>query len=60
MDLDIEVQRLKLLKSNHMSQKYALEDDIIKHFPQAIAIAQGRIKNAQEDIAVRGRQHPPQ
>ena len=53
MDLDIEVQRLKLLKSNHMSQKYALEDDIIKHFPQAIAIAQGRIKNAQEDIAVR-------
>ncbi|MFG6353432.1 MAG: hypothetical protein K1W21_17920 [Oscillospiraceae bacterium] len=53
MDLDIEVQRLKLLKSNHLSQKYALEDDIIKHFPQAIAIAKGRIKNAQEDIAVR-------
>ena len=53
MDLDIEVQRLKLLKSNHLSQKYALEDDIIKHFPHAIAIAKGRIKNAQEDIAVR-------
>ncbi len=53
MDLDIEVQRLKLLKSNHLSQKYALEDDIIKHFPHAIAIAKGRIKNVQEDIAVR-------
>ena len=53
MDLDIEVQRLKLLKSSHLSQKYALEDDIIKHFPQAIAIAKGRIKNDQEDIAVR-------
>ena len=53
MDLDIEVQRLKLLKSNHLSQKYALEDDIIKHFPHAIAVAKVRIKNAQEDIAVR-------
>ena len=53
MDLDIDVQRLKLLKSSHLSQKYSLEDDIIKYFPQAIAIANGRIKNAQEDIAVR-------
>ena len=53
MDLDIDVQRLKLLKASHLSQKYALEDDIIKYFPQAIAIAKGKIKNAQEDIAVR-------
>ena len=53
MDLDIDVQRLKLLKANHLSQKYSLEDNIVKYFPQAIAIAKGRIKNAQEDIAVR-------
>jgi len=53
MDLDIDVQRLKLLKANHLSQKYSLEDNIIKYFPQAIAIAKGKIKNAQEDIAIR-------
>ena len=34
MDLDIVVQKLKLLKANHLSQKYALEDQIIKSFPQ--------------------------
>ena len=35
MDLDIDVQRLKLLKANHLSQRYALEDQIIKVFPTA-------------------------
>ena len=30
MDLDIDVQRLRLLKANHLSQRYALEDQIIK------------------------------
>ena len=61
MDLDIDVQRLKLLKANHLSQKYSLEDNIVKYFPQAIAIAKGRIKNAQEDIAVRdANTHPNQ
>ena len=34
---DIDVQRLKLLKANHLSQRYALEDQIIKQFPQDIA-----------------------
>nr|WP_325186294.1 LPD25 domain-containing protein [uncultured Oscillibacter sp.] len=61
MDLDIDVQRLKLLKANHLSQKYSLEDNIVKYFPQAIAIAKGRIKNAQEDIAIRdANTHPNQ
>ena len=50
--LDIDVQRLKPLKANHLSQKYSREDNV-KYFPQAIAIAKGRIKNAQEDIAIR-------
>ena len=48
MDLDIDVQRLKLLKANHLSQKYSLEDSIIKYFPQRIAIAKAEIKSAQE------------
>ena len=36
MDLDIEVSKLKLLKANHLSQKYALEDAISKGFPKKI------------------------
>lgn len=53
MDLDIDVQRLKLLKASHLSQKYSLEDNIIKYFPQRIAIAKAEIKSAQENIATR-------
>ena len=53
MDLDIDVQRLKLLKANHLSQKYSLEDSIIKHFPRRITIAKAEIKSAQEHIAIR-------
>ena len=37
MDLDIQVQKLRLLKSNFLSEKYALEDKIIKFYPQEIA-----------------------
>ncbi|MBP7941927.1 MAG: DEAD/DEAH box helicase family protein [Phocaeicola sp.] len=33
MDLDIQVSKLKLLKANHTSQKYRLEDNIAKHYP---------------------------
>ena len=43
MDLDIEVSKLKLLKANHLSQKYALEDAISKGFPKQIAETQARI-----------------
>ena len=37
MDLDIQVQKLRLLKSSFLSEKYALEDKIIKSYPQEIA-----------------------
>ena len=50
MDLDIDVQRLKLLKSNHLSQKYALEDAILKEFPQKIASLEQRIEGYKADI----------
>jgi len=43
MDLDVEVSKLKLLKSSHLSQKYALEDQIIKQFPRQIAESTERI-----------------
>ena len=37
MALDIEVSKLKLLKANHTSQKYRLEDNITQHYPKQIA-----------------------
>ena len=50
MDLDIDVARLKLLKANHLSQRYALEDQIIKYFPQQIKASEERIKGYKADI----------
>ncbi len=50
MDLDIDVQRLKLLKANHLSQRYALEDQIIKVLPQKIASFEQRIEGYTADM----------
>jgi hypothetical protein len=50
MDLDIDVSRLKLLKANHLSQRYALEDQIIKEFPQKIKSLEQRIEGYRADI----------
>ena len=59
MDLDIEVSKLKLLKANHLSQKYALEDAISKGFPKQIAETQARITGYGADIAaVKEHTHP--
>ena len=44
MDLDVAVSRLKLLKASHLSQRYALEDQIIKEFPQKISSYEQRIE----------------
>ncbi len=50
MDLDIQVSKLKLMKANHTSQKYRLEDNIAKHYPQQIAILKERISGMTADI----------
>ena len=50
MDLDIEVTKLKLLKSSHLSQRYALEDAISKTFPKSIAETQERLAGYGADI----------
>ena len=50
-DLDIQVSKLKLMKANHTSQKYRLEDNIAKHYPQQIAVLKERIEGMQADIA---------
>ena len=50
MDLDIQVSKLKLMKANHTSQKYKLEDNITKQYPQQIAALNERITGLQADI----------
>jgi hypothetical protein len=50
MDLDIQVSRLRLLKSNHLSQRYALEDRLIKQLPQQIKNEEERIAGYVKDI----------
>ena len=50
MDLDVAVAKLKLLKANHLSQKYALEDRIIKDFPKQISTLEQRIEGFQADM----------
>ena len=50
MDLDIQVSRLKLMKSNHMSQKYRLEDNITRIYPQQIEFLEEFIQAFQRDI----------
>jgi uncharacterized membrane-anchored protein YhcB (DUF1043 family) len=50
MDLDIQVSKLKLMKANHTSQQYRLEDNITKHYPQQIATLKERIDGMQADI----------
>ena len=50
IDLDIQVSKLKLMKGTHTSQKYRLEDNIAKHYPQQIAILKERISGMGADI----------
>lgn len=49
-DLDIQVSKLKLLKANHTSQKYRLEDNIAKNYPQQIAAMKERIAGYRTDL----------
>ena len=52
MDLEIEVSRLKLVKANYLSQKYTLEDSLLKHYPKEIRLTEERIKGYEADIAL--------
>ncbi len=50
MDLDIDVSRLKLLKSDYQNQHYRLEDNILKFFPKEIEKTKGYIMGYENDI----------
>ena len=57
MDLDIQVQKLRMLKSSFLSEKYALEDKIIKYYPQRIATLKTRLEGLTKDVET-AKQHP--
>ena len=57
MELDIQVAKLKMLKANHMAQKYEMEDMVIKHYPRKMAEARMFIRALTEDMQIRD-MHP--
>ena len=50
MDLDVDVARLKLMRANHQSQQYKLEDNILKRFPEEIEKSKGFISGLEADM----------
>ena len=52
MDLDIEVARLKVLKADHQSQQYRLEDRLLKEFPAAIERQKSSIEGFRKDAEI--------
>jgi len=51
MNLDVEVARLRMLKADHQSQHYRLEDNLLRHYPEQITAVTERIAGIQKDIA---------
>lgn len=61
MDLDIDVSRLKLMKANHQSQQYRLEDNLLKQFPEQIEQNKGYIEGFKADMKTLAEHpHPPE
>ena len=52
MDLDVEVSKLKLMKADHQSKQYRLEDQLLKYFPEEIEKHKGFIKGFESDLEV--------
>ena len=58
MGLDVEVSRLRMLKADHLAQKYALEDKAAKDYPQRMASLSARLESLEADVA-KARANPP-
>ncbi|MBP3647946.1 MAG: hypothetical protein J6K55_16190, partial [Clostridia bacterium] len=50
MDLDVDVARLRLMKADHQSKRYRLEDQLLKVFPQQIEMNKGYIAGFEKDL----------
>lgn len=57
MDLDLKLSKLKMLKSNFLSERYALEDKVVKFYPAEIKRYEAKIKGLEADI-VTANEHP--
>lgn len=57
-NLETEVNKLKMLNASHLSQKYELEDKILKYYPQEISRLNERIAGYTADIARREENTP--
>ena len=57
MDLDVEVSRLKLMKADHQSQQFRMEDNLLKFFPEQIEKCRGYIRGFEMDLQTL-EQHP--
>jgi len=51
MDLDVEVSRLKIMRADHMSKRFQLEDRIAKYFPEHIAECEASLRGLETDMA---------
>lgn len=51
MDLEIAISRLKMQKSNYLSNKYRMEDKLAKEFPRLISETKTGIENLTKDAA---------
>ena len=51
MDLDVEVSKLKIMKADHQSKQYRMEDNLLKYFPEQIEQNKGFIKGLEADMA---------
>lgn len=58
MDLDVEVAKLKLLKANHQSTQYKLEDNLLRYFPENIKQSEAYIKGFEADLVLLAQSEP--
>ena len=57
MDLEVEVARLRMLKAEHQSTQYRLEDQLLKTFPEQIKRKEEILQALSADIDT-AKQHP--
>ena len=59
MELDVEVSRLRIMKADHQSKKFRLEDDAAKHFPAEIKSTEALIAGIRADMeTLKAHPHP--
>ena len=50
MDLEVEVSQLRLMKAHYLSQRYRLEDNLLRTYPAEKALLEGSLRALQADM----------